>query len=161
MTRSAIHPGEHLVAQLGELGLSAAELGRRLKVPTNRITGIVNGQRPVTGDTTLRLAHFFGTSPEFWLNLQKLYELRLAKAKAGATIRRLPRLAARRRPSERKSLGRAAAITKRSAIVAGIMPANASGWNRSAVLDEAESLRRSLKVKKRVNLAALIGTGRR
>jgi len=59
--------------------MSAAELGRRLKVPTNRITGILNGQRAVTGDSALRLAHFFGTSPEFWLNLQKLYELRLAK----------------------------------------------------------------------------------
>jgi len=72
--------------------MSAAELGRRLKVPTNRITGILNGQRAVTGDSALRLAHFFGTSPEFWLNLQKLYELRVAEAKAGAAIRRLPRL---------------------------------------------------------------------
>ena len=72
--------------------MSAAELGRRLKVPTNQITGILNGQRAVTGDSALRLAHFFGTSPEFWLNLQKLYELRLAEAKAGAAIRRLPRL---------------------------------------------------------------------
>ena len=72
--------------------MSAAELGRRLKVPTNRITGILNGQRAVTGDSALRLAHFFGTSPELWLNLQKLYELRLAEAKAGAANRRLPRL---------------------------------------------------------------------
>ncbi len=92
MARTAIHPGEHLAEQLKELGMSAAELGRRLKVPTNRITGILNGQRAITGDSALRLAHFFGTSPEFWLNLQKLYELRLAEAKAGAAIRRLPRL---------------------------------------------------------------------
>ena len=92
MARTAIHPGEHLAEQLKELGMSAAELGRQLKVPTNRITGILNGQRAVTGDSALRLAHFFGTSPEFWLNLQKLYELRLAEAKAGAAIRRLPRL---------------------------------------------------------------------
>src|SRR3972149_580025 len=92
MARTAIHPGQHLAEQLKELGMSAAELGRRLKVPTNRITGILNGQRAVTGDSALRLAHFFGTSPEFWLNLQKLYELRLAEAKAGAAIRRLPRL---------------------------------------------------------------------
>ena len=92
MGRSAIHPGEHLAEQLRELGMSAAELGRQLNVPTNRITGILNGQRAVTGDTALRLAHFFGTSAEFWLNLQKLYELRLAEQKAGATIRRLPRL---------------------------------------------------------------------
>ena len=92
MARTAIHPGEHLAEQLKELGMSAAELGRRVKVPTNRITGILNGQRAVTGDSALRLAHFFGTTPEFWLNLQKLYELRLAEAKAGAAVRRLPRL---------------------------------------------------------------------
>lgn len=95
MARSAIHPGEHLAEQLKELGMSAAELGRQLKVPTNRITGILNGQRAITGDSALRLAHFFGTSAEFWLNLQKLYELRLAEVKAGATIRRLPRLGER------------------------------------------------------------------
>ena len=102
MARTAIHPGEHLAEQLKELGMSAAELGRRLKVPTNRITGILNGQRAITGDSALRLAHFFGTSPEFWLNLQKLYELRLAEAKAGATIRRLPRLGERERSDARK-----------------------------------------------------------
>ncbi len=92
MARTAIHPGEHLSEQLKELGMSAAELGRRLKVPTNRVTGILNGQRSITGDSALRLAHFFGTSPDFWLSLQKLYELRLAEAKTGAMIRRLPRL---------------------------------------------------------------------
>ena len=93
MGRSAIHPGEHLAEQLTELGMSAAELGRQLKVPTNRITGILNGHRAVSGDSALRLAHFFGNSAEFWLNLQKLYELRLAEQKAGATIKRLPKLA--------------------------------------------------------------------
>ncbi len=92
MARTAIHPGEHLAEQLSELGMSAAELGRQLKVPTNRITGILNGQRAITGDSALRLAHFFGTSADFWLSLQKLYELRLAEAKAGAAIRRLPQL---------------------------------------------------------------------
>lgn len=106
MARSAIHPGEHLAEQINELGMSAAELGRQLKVPTNRITGILNGQRAITGDSALRLAHFFGTSPEFWLNLQKLYELRLAEAKAGATIRRLPRLATREKSRGRKPFGR-------------------------------------------------------
>ncbi len=69
MGRGATHLGEHLAEQLKELGMSAAELGRQLKVPTNRITGILNGQRVVTGDSALRLAHFFGTSAEFWLNL--------------------------------------------------------------------------------------------
>lgn len=95
MASSTIHPGEHLAEQLKVLGMSAAELGGHLKVPTSRITGILNGQRAVTGDSALRLAHFFGTSPEFWLNLQKLYELRLAEKKAGATVRSLPTLAKR------------------------------------------------------------------
>lgn len=92
MARTAIHPGEHLAEQLRELDMSAAELGRRLNVPTNRITGILNGQRAITGDSALRLAHFFGNSAEFWLNLQKVYELRIAEQISGATIRRLPKL---------------------------------------------------------------------
>jgi antitoxin HigA-1 len=92
MGRSAIHPGEHLAEQLEELGMSAAELARQLKVPTNRITEILKGQRAVTGDTALRLGHFFGTSPEFWLNLQKFYELRLAEQKTGEMIKALPTL---------------------------------------------------------------------
>lgn len=72
--------------------MSAAELGRRLGVPTNRITSILNGQRAITGDTALRLAHFFGTQADFWLNLQKTYELRLAERKLGASLRKLPKL---------------------------------------------------------------------
>ena len=92
MAIEAIHPGEHLAAELREIGMSAAALGRQLKVPANRITAILNGQRRITGDTALRLAHFFGTSPQFWLNLQKLYELRLAEANAGEVIRTLPTL---------------------------------------------------------------------
>jgi antitoxin HigA-1 len=75
---TAIHLGEHLAEELKELRMSAAELARKLDVPTNRITGILNGQRAITGDTALRLAHFFGTSAEFWLSLQSLYELRVA-----------------------------------------------------------------------------------
>jgi addiction module HigA family antidote len=70
--------------------MSAAALARQLKVPTNRITGILNGQRAITGDTALRLSHFFGISAEFWLNLQSLYELRLAEQKAGKLIKALP-----------------------------------------------------------------------
>ena len=89
---TAIHPGEHLAEELKELGMSAAELARKLDVPTNRITGILNGQRAITGDTALRLAHFFGTSAEFWLNLQSLYELRIAQKKVGRSIEALPRL---------------------------------------------------------------------
>jgi addiction module HigA family antidote len=92
MAVTAIHAGEHLAEELKELGMSAAELARKLEVPTNRITGILNGQRAITGDTALRLAHFFGTSAEFWLNLQSLYELRIAQKKVGKSIRGLPRL---------------------------------------------------------------------
>lgn len=94
MGRSAIHPGEHLAEQLEELQMSAAELSRQLKVPTNRITAILNGQRSITGDTALRLGHFFGTSAD-WMNLQKLCELSLADQKAGDTIKALPTLASR------------------------------------------------------------------
>jgi addiction module HigA family antidote len=92
MAVPAIHPGEHLAEELKELGMSAAELARKLDVPTNRITGILNEQRAITGDTALRLAHYFGTSPEFWLNLQSLYELRIAQRKVGKLIKALPRL---------------------------------------------------------------------
>ena len=92
MARSAIHPGEHLAEELEVLDMSAAELARQLEVPTNRVTAILNGQRAVTGDTALRLAHFFGTSAQFWLNLQNLYELRLAEDKSGKAIKRLPKL---------------------------------------------------------------------
>jgi antitoxin HigA-1 len=92
MAAMAIHPGEHLAEELDELGMSAAELARKIKVPTNRVTGILNGQRSITGDTALRLAHFFGTSAEFWLNLQSLYEIRLAERRAGKSIRSLPTL---------------------------------------------------------------------
>ena len=92
MAVTAIHPGEHLAEELEALGMSASELARKLNVPANRVTGILNGQRGLTGDTALRLAHFFGTSAEFWLNLQSLYELRIAEKKAGRSIRGLPRL---------------------------------------------------------------------
>ena len=92
MALTAIHPGEHLAEELKALNMSAAELARQLKVPTNRITAISNGQRAITGDTALRLAHFFGTSAEFWLNLQSLYDLRIAEQKAGKAIRGLPKL---------------------------------------------------------------------
>jgi antitoxin HigA-1 len=95
MALTAIHPGEHLAEEITELGMSAAGLARKLDVPTNRITGILNGRRAITGDTALRLAHFFGTTAEFWLNLQSLYELRLAQQRIGKSIKGLPTL---RRP---------------------------------------------------------------
>jgi len=92
MAITAIHPGEHLAEELEAVDMSAAELARKINVPTNRVTQILNGTRAITGDTALRLAHFFGTSAQFWLNLQSLYDLRLAQEKAGKSIKDLPRL---------------------------------------------------------------------
>jgi antitoxin HigA-1 len=103
MARIPIHPGEHLAEELRNLRMSATELSRQLKVPTNRITSILNGHRAITGDTALRLAHFFGTSAQFWLNLQSLYDIRRAEQKAGRTIKTLPTL--KRAEREAVSLG--------------------------------------------------------
>ena len=102
MVRTPIHPGETLREDLDALGMSAAELARQVRVPVNRITGILNGQRAVTGDTALRLGRFFGTTGEFWLNLQKLYELRLAEAEKGNEIATLPVLNLSRRKEKRR-----------------------------------------------------------
>jgi addiction module HigA family antidote len=92
-----------LAEELHELGISAAELARQVDVPVNRITGIINGQRGVTADTALRLGHWFGTSPEFWLNLQTLYELRLARQEVGDRVQKLPTLRERKSGRDRAS----------------------------------------------------------
>jgi addiction module HigA family antidote len=83
-----IHPGEILRDEMDELGISARALARALRVPVNRVTGILNGQRAVTAETALRLARFFGGSAEFWLNLQSAYELRRVQREAGRQILR-------------------------------------------------------------------------
>src|SRR3954447_16283367 len=101
MPRTPIHPGEHLAEELRQLGISAAELARQIDVPVNRITGIINGQRGITADTALRLGHWFDTSPQFWMNLQQQYELRLAEKEVG---RRLRRCRAARRCSRHERL---------------------------------------------------------
>lgn len=103
MARTAIHPGDHLAEELKELGISAAELARQIEVPVNRVTSIINGQRGITADTALRLGHWFGSSPEFWLNLQKLYELRLAREEIGDRVEKLPKLTQRRRIKARQA----------------------------------------------------------
>jgi antitoxin HigA-1 len=92
MVLTAIHPGEHLAQELEALDMSAAELARQIGVPTNRVTQILKGTRAITGDIALRLAHFFGTSAQFWLNLQSLYDLRRAEKKVGRSIKALPTL---------------------------------------------------------------------
>ncbi|MXX19606.1 MAG: HigA family addiction module antidote protein [Dehalococcoidia bacterium] len=81
-----VHPGEILADELQELGLTANALAGHLAVPTNRITAILKGQRGVTADTALRLARYFGTTAEFWLNLQKTFELRVAEIESEDAI---------------------------------------------------------------------------
>ena len=88
MARDPIHPGRFLADELTELQISAAELAQALHVPPNRIYQILNGKRAMTADTALRLSQWFGTSAEFWMNLQKMYELRLAEQSCGDEIRR-------------------------------------------------------------------------
>jgi antitoxin HigA-1 len=92
MARTPIHPGEHVALELHELGMSAAELAQQIDVPVNRVTSIINGERGITADTALRLGHWFGTSAEFWLNLQSLYELRVARQDVGDRVKKLPTL---------------------------------------------------------------------
>ncbi|MGJ5815613.1 HigA family addiction module antitoxin [Paludibaculum fermentans] len=91
-----IHPGELLRDELDEIGVSLNELGRALRVPMNRISAIVNGKRAVTVDTAMRLARYFGTSPQYWLNLQVAYDLEVAEQAIGARVEKevLPRTAA-------------------------------------------------------------------
>jgi addiction module HigA family antidote len=91
MTRIPIHPGEVLADELAELDITPTELARQLCVPHNRITQILQGKRAITGDTALRLGHWFGTSPAFWMNLQSLYDVRLAEQASGSEIAKLPR----------------------------------------------------------------------
>src|SRR5471030_1488810 len=90
MPRPAIHPGEILSYELLELGVTPTELSRFISVPPNRVTQIIHGRRGITGDTALRLGHWFGTNAQFWLNLQSAYDIREAKEKAGKEIARLP-----------------------------------------------------------------------
>lgn len=90
MSRPAIHPGEILRDELQEMDISATELARQLDVPPNRLSQIINGRRGISGDTALRLGHWFGMSAQFWLNLQSAYDLRLAADKAGNDIAKLP-----------------------------------------------------------------------
>jgi addiction module HigA family antidote len=90
MSRPAIHPGEILAEELAAVGVTPTELARQLKVPANRITQIIQGKRSLSGDTALRLGHWFGTTGQFWLNLQSAYDIRIAAQEAGAEIARLP-----------------------------------------------------------------------
>ena len=88
MALPAIHPGEHLAEDLAELEISATQLASELGVPTNRVTDIIRGRRGITADTALRLGRWLGTSAEYWMNLQQIYELRLAQQEHGEEIER-------------------------------------------------------------------------
>jgi addiction module HigA family antidote len=101
MARPAIHPGEILAEELEELSVTSTELARQIKVPANRITHIIQGKRSITGDTALRLGHWFGTSAQFWLNIQSAYDIRMASQQAGTEIARLPTRAAMEGNSKR------------------------------------------------------------
>lgn len=94
MFMRAAHPGEVLRDELEELGIAPTEFARQIAVPPNRVGQIIAGKRSVTGDTALRFGHWFGTEPQFWLNLQAQYDLVQAHKSVGAAIRRLPTRAA-------------------------------------------------------------------
>ena len=106
MLRRAVHPGEVLKDELDELGITPTEFARQIGVPPNRVSQIIAGKRAVTGDTALRFGHWFGTDPQFWLNLQSAYEIRVAEEKAGREIAKLPVRAATRRSRAPSVAGR-------------------------------------------------------
>jgi addiction module HigA family antidote len=90
MFRRVVHPGVVLRDELGGFGITPTEFARQIDVPPNRVSQIIAGKRSITGDTALRFGHWFGTEPQFWLNLQAQYELALADRETGLKIRRLP-----------------------------------------------------------------------
>lgn len=98
MFMRAVHPGEVLKDELDELSVTPTEFARQIDVPPNRVSQIISGKRAVTGDTALRFGHWFGVDPQFWLNLQSAYEIRIAEEKAGREIARLPVRAGASRP---------------------------------------------------------------
>jgi len=91
MARTPIHPGEILIDELEEIGLSAKKLADVIQVPPNRLYQLLAGKRNVTADTALRLSQYFGMSADFWMNLQSAYELDLARQQVGKAIKRIPR----------------------------------------------------------------------
>lgn len=90
MFMRAIHPGVVLKDELDELSVTPTEFARQIDVPPNRVSQIIAGKRAITGDTALRFGHWFGTDPQFWLNLQAQFELAIADRETGEAIRHLP-----------------------------------------------------------------------
>ena len=91
MIQESLHPGQILADELEELEISPTELSRRIDVPPNRISQIINGKRDISADTALRLGQFLGTGPEVWMNLQKAYDLNKARAKLGSKLDQIHR----------------------------------------------------------------------
>ncbi|MGX1498581.1 addiction module HigA family antidote [Labrenzia sp. MBR-25] len=91
MPEQAVHPGKTLKTELDKLGVTSAEIARQIGVPPNRISMIINEKRSITGDTALRLGHWFRNEPQFWLNLQNQYDLAMAERDVGDVIRKLPK----------------------------------------------------------------------
>ena len=89
--KESLHPGQILADELEELEISPTELSRRIDVPPNRISQIINGKRDISADTALRLGQFLGTGPEVWMNLQKAYDLDKARAKLGSKLDQIRR----------------------------------------------------------------------
>ena len=90
MLKKTVHPGEVLKGELEEFGITPAELARQIAVPPNRVSQIIAGKRPITGDTALRLGHWFGVEPQFWMNLQTQHDLAIAVQKHGKAVEALP-----------------------------------------------------------------------
>ena len=88
--KRAVHPGKVLKCEIAELGISATEMARQLDVPANRITQIIGHRLSISCDTALRLGHWFGIDPQFWLNLQNQFDLIQATEDAVASIDQLP-----------------------------------------------------------------------
>jgi antitoxin HigA-1 len=98
MARTPIHPGEILADELEEIRISAKKLADVLEVPANRLYQVLAGKRNITADTALRLARYFGTSADFWMNLQSAYELDLARQQTGKAIQRIPKRSEKAEP---------------------------------------------------------------
>jgi addiction module HigA family antidote len=90
MGNLAIHPGEHVQEELEAMGMPAEDLAQRLGIPAGEFTALIRGEHELTADFAMRLGHFFGTSAEFWLGLQNLYDLRLAEQRIGDAVKKLP-----------------------------------------------------------------------
>ena len=90
MARTPIHPGEILADELEEMDISAAELACTIGVPPNRISQIIAGKRAISADTALRLGRYFRMEADFWMNLQKIYDLDLARQELGSSIQQIP-----------------------------------------------------------------------